>query len=71
MRLHFIVDSFVNLYVYDTESKQEVVGYRMRERSNATKQSHLLTLDKLVCEMPLSKAFDPDQTEESNMGVLK
>ena len=71
MRLHFLVHSYINMYVWCPESKQEVVGYRMTERSQATKQSHLLTIDKLVCEMPLSKAFDDNQTADSNHDLMK
>ena len=58
MRLHFLVHSYTNLYVWDPDQKAELVGYKMKERSEATKQTHLLTVDKLVCEMPLSRAFN-------------
>ena len=33
MRLHFLVHTFINLYVYSPQEQLELVGYRMRERS--------------------------------------
>lgn len=66
MRMHFLVHTYINLYVWDPENEAELVGYRMRERSQATKQSHMLTLDKLVCEMPLRESFNPQQDELTN-----
>ena len=53
MRLHFLVHTFINMYVLDHESGQPKVGYKMTERNAATKQTHLLTLDKIVCTMPV------------------
>jgi len=55
MRLHFLVTSFLNLYIWDPASKQVVVG-RQLPRSNKSivdKQSHTLVIDKLVAEMHL------------------
>ena len=60
MRLHFLVHSFINIYVWDPVQKTEVLGYKMTNRNISTKQSHLLTIDKLVCEMPLGETFNPD-----------
>ena len=62
MRLHLLVNSYINLYVTDPidETRTELVGYRMKERSESTIQSHRLTLDKLVCEMPTAMAFNQE-----------
>jgi hypothetical protein len=49
MRLYFVVHSFINLYV--TQGEQEITGHKINERNMATKQSHLVTLDKPVLEM--------------------
>ena len=42
MRLHFLVHSWINMYVVregdtDIATNSELVGYRMRERSDATR----------------------------------
>lgn len=55
MRLHFVVHSFINLYV--TQGDQEIAGHKVIERNIATKQSHLLTIDKPVLEMQMIEAF--------------
>ena len=55
----------------DIATNSELVGYRMRERSDATRQTHLLTLDKLVCEMPTQLTFNENQTALDNEGALK
>ena len=59
------------MYVWDSENKAELIGYRMREKTDATKQTHLLTIDKLICEMPLVKSFSQDQDAFSNRDHLK
>lgn len=53
MRLYFAVHTFLNLY-------SETQGYRIDIKNSATKQTHLMTLDKQVLEMPLSEAFNPE-----------
>ena len=55
MRFHFIVHSFINFYVWDPKLQQEVIGLKTRTRNASTKQSHFITLDKKVCEVPLSQ----------------
>lgn len=55
MRLHFVVHSFINLYV--TQGDQEIAGHKIIERNTANKQSHLLTIDKPVLEMQMIEAF--------------
>ena len=36
MRLHFLVHTFINLYVRDPVEKTEYVGYRKKERTEAS-----------------------------------
>ena len=57
VRLHFAVHSFINLYVWDQQKEEEVLGCRTKERNRSTKQTHFLTLDKKICEFPLGSSF--------------
>ena len=66
MRLQFLVHTYINMYVQDPETKGELVGYKMKEKTDHTKQTHLLTIDKLVMSMPVAKSFDTEQTAFSN-----
>ena len=71
MRLYFQVNTFMNLYLWDPAQKAEVIGSRVREKTLATKKSHLLTIDKLVMQMPLKHAYNQDQLPDTNKDVLK
>ena len=70
MRLHFMVHTFLNVYVWDPESKAEVFGYRINERNMSTKQSHMMTVDKLVCKLPLGQAFNQSQAASMKSTTL-
>jgi len=59
MRMHFVVHTFLNLYVCD-ESNNDVIGCNIKQRNGTTMQSHLLTLDKLVCRMPATHLMQTD-----------
>ena len=51
VRLHFAVHSFINLYVWDPKKEEEVLGWKIKQINPSTKQSHFLTLDKILCEI--------------------
>lgn len=52
MRLHFLVTSYLNLYVWDPRSNDFVIGSKHPyPKTIANKQSHLMTVDKLVAEL--------------------
>ena len=59
MRLHFLVSSYLNIYVQSKKTKEVVFGYSLgdRPRTIADKRSHLMTVDKVVAEMHVSDAF--------------
>ena len=64
LRLHFVVHSFINLYVEDPVTRKEVAGQKLTTINQSTTQSHLLTLDKKVCQFNLKKgltSFDPKE----------
>ena len=58
MRLYFAVSTYINLYLRDPKTKEDLVGCRLTERSMSQRKTHLLTIDKTVCEMPLSEAYN-------------
>ena len=60
MRLHFVVHTFINMYLTtpsEESTDNEVFGFKINQLNGATKQSHLLTLDKAVCSMPAQKSI--------------
>ena len=58
MRLHFLVSTYLNLYVWDPVTQKVVIGNKIPEsRSLSHKKSHLLTIDKLVAEMHVGDTF--------------
>lgn len=52
MRMYFVVHTFLNLY-------SDSVGYKITERNEATKHSHLMTIDKKVLSLKMADAFNP------------
>jgi len=61
MRLSFLVTSYLNLYVWDSESQTVVLGHAVsrqpHDRTVADKKSHLMTVDKLVAEIHVGDSF--------------
>ena len=71
MRMNFLVHTYINIILWDPVNKVDIVGCRLKERTIVNKKSHLLTIDKIVCEMPLTATFNQDQTAESNEENIK
>ncbi len=58
MRLHFLVTTFLNMYVYDPRTKEVVLGHPLQgNRSIAEKKSHFMTVDKIVAKMHVGDTF--------------
>ena len=75
LRLHFVVHSFMNLYVLDPKTNKEVVGTKIRKFNQSTIQSHKVTIDKKICEFNLKEGlrnFDASQASffRRNEGLL-
>ena len=54
MRLHFLVTSYIDLYLWCPQTKQVVLGnpdLTGASRNVAHKKSHIMTIDKAVAEM--------------------
>jgi hypothetical protein len=43
----------------ETQDGEEIYGYKITSRNKATKQSHLMTIDKKVIETELRETFNP------------
>ena len=61
MRLHFLVSTYLNLYVWDPVAKASVYGHAVSLQENprtiADKKSHLMTIDKLVAKVKVGDTF--------------
>ncbi len=58
MRLHFLVTSYLNMYVWDLEKKECVLGSVVGQSKNMSdKKCHLMTVDKLVAQMHVGDTF--------------
>jgi hypothetical protein len=62
MRLHFLVSSYLNIYLWDPVKEEALVGNTLLgggggERSIADKKCHLMTVDKLVAKMRVGDTF--------------
>jgi hypothetical protein len=59
MRLHFLVSTYLNLYIWDPITKNPVLGNPILNKrpSISDKKSHLITFDKLVAEMYVGDTF--------------
>jgi hypothetical protein len=53
MRLYFVIHTYLNITVdYNVEGRQETLfGNKVFEKNLATRQSHLITIDKKVFEI--------------------
>ena len=54
--MHFAVHTYLNLTL-ETADNQVLIGHKVKERNLATRQTHLMTIDKKIFEMPLHDAF--------------
>ena len=68
MRMHFVVHSFLNLTVRD-QDKNCLIGHRVKDRNLATRQSHLMTIDKLVFELKARDVFKPEDDQIKNNDI--
>lgn len=64
-RMHFAVHTYLNLTLENTTSNDVLIGHKVKERNLATRQTHLMTLDKKILELPLHDAFREDLGSES------
>ena len=58
MRLHFLVTTYIDLYLWCPETKQVVLGNPSDgTRGIQNKKTHLMTVDKAVAEMHVGDTF--------------
>jgi hypothetical protein len=68
MRLHFLVTSYLNLYLEDKKSKEVILGHSLSQEglkhpygarwwTVADKRCHLMTVDKVVAHMHVGDTF--------------
>ena len=64
MRLFFAVHTYLNLTLCDSEGNL-IIGNPVEERNLATRQTHLLTIDKPVISLRIFDAFRPQEEQSS------
>ncbi|CDW81354.1 UNKNOWN [Stylonychia lemnae] len=63
MRMHLLVSSYLNLYVEDPNSLNQVIGNKITQFSEENMKSHTMIVDKKVAELYLGDALLDQQTQ--------